>query len=157
NQDRVTKITLPDGRSISYTYDAASNRTGMTTPGGLTAYAYDNANRLTSVVAPGAGTITFGYDAANNRTQRSLPNGIAVNYGYDTLNRLTSVRAQASTSTLASYTYTLGPAGNRTKVVEADGTTVAWSYNDAYRLLSETQTALGGAVVAQASYTYDAG
>jgi YD repeat-containing protein len=37
----------------TYTYDAASNRTGMTDPQGApTTYGYDNLNRLNSLLSP---------------------------------------------------------------------------------------------------------
>jgi len=57
--------------------------------------------------------------------------------------------------TLSSYTYTLGPAGNRTAVTELSGRTVTYTYDDLYRLTNETiandQHGINGAV----SYNYD--
>ena len=41
-------------------------------------------------------------------------------------------------SSLASYSYTLGPAGNRTVVTELGGRTVTYTYDDLYRLTSES-------------------
>ncbi len=34
NQDRAIQVTQPNGQSIAYSYDGASNRVGMTTPAG---------------------------------------------------------------------------------------------------------------------------
>ena len=42
-----------------------------------------------------------------------------------------------SATNLASYAYTLGPAGNRTSVVELSGRNVNYGYDDIYRLTSE--------------------
>lgn len=69
--------------------------------------------------------------------------------------RLTSVYETQGTATRASYAYTLDAAGNRTKAVEADGTTTQWTYGDAYRLTGEATTNPSGAIIAQASYSYD--
>ena len=48
-------------------------------------------------------------------------------------------------SPLASYAYTLGPSGNRTGVTELNGRTVTYTYDDLYRLTSETIAAAQGA------------
>ena len=41
-------------------------------------------------------------------------------------------------SSLASYSYTLGAAGNRTGVTELNGRTVSYTYDNLYRLTSES-------------------
>jgi YD repeat-containing protein len=43
-------------------------------------------------------------------------------------------------SSLVSYSYTLGAAGNRTAVTELSGRTVNYTYDDLYRLTSESIT-----------------
>jgi RHS repeat-associated protein len=81
---------------------------------------------------------------------------------YNALNRLTVMQSTCVTGTgcgapgtpLASYAYTLGPAGNRLSVAELSGRTVNYGYDDLYRLTSETiagATSQNGAV----SYQYD--
>ncbi len=142
NQDRVTKIAVPDGQSIIYGYDPAGNRTAMATAVGTvsasnTIYAYDQDNRLASVIASGIGTIGFAYDNAGNQMQRTLPNGITI----------LSVVVIAPNRR---------PAGNRTKVVEADGSATIWSYNDNAQLLGEARFDPSGTETAQTSYAYDA-
>jgi len=48
----------------SYSYDADSNRTGHTAPGGSTnAYAYDTLNRLSNLTNSWAGSFGFSYAA----------------------------------------------------------------------------------------------
>src|SRR2546422_7695281 len=94
----TTGYTFLTGRTFtaSYSYDAASNRTGFTDPeGGASAYAYDTVNRLTTLTPPAAyGTGSFGlsYDALSRRTQMTRPNGVNSNYTYDSLSRLVSDR-----------------------------------------------------------------
>jgi YD repeat-containing protein len=68
---------------------------------------------------------------------------------YDALNRLTNLGVVRQTyrdfqgvthpqTSLLSYGYTLGAAGNRTSVTELSGRTVSYGYDDLYRLISET-------------------
>ncbi len=156
NRDRLTRITLPDGQMMAYTYDAVGNRLSLTTPAGATTYTYDQANRLISATAPGSGTVTYLHDHVGLPTRLDFPNGITIDYGYDSLNRLTSIVQRSGTTPLASYTYTLGSAGNRLGVAELDGRSVQWSYDDAYRLVEEARLNSSGTVISQTTYTYDA-
>jgi YD repeat-containing protein len=80
------------------------------------------------------------------------PNSVQTTYAYNTLNRLTNVTVGAS-STLASYAYTLGPAGNRTQVTEMGGRQVSYTYDALYRLTGETIA--GGSVNGVIGYQYD--
>jgi RHS repeat-associated protein len=142
NQDRLTQIVQPGG-TIGYSYDANSNRLSMTTPAGNTTYSYDAANQLTSVGDGGSVPLAqMVYDKVGQLTSRTLSNGLTVTYGYDALNRLTSVADMQGATTLASYQYQLGAAGNRLSATETSstGSTITqWTYDDAYRLTNETR------------------
>jgi len=59
-------------------------------------------------------------------------------------------------SPLASYAYSLGAAGNRTAVTELSGRTVNYTYDDLYRLTSESIANDPHGVNGSASYSYDA-
>ncbi len=152
--DRLLSRTDPDGTVISYLYDLAGNRTAVTTPVGVTTTAYDALNRPQTVTAPGGGVTGTTYDAMGNRATLTLPNGNVTTYAYDSLNRLTLAETRmADASLLASYAYTLAPAGNRTGLVEAhSGRSVAYAYDALYRLTSENIDS-GARTIA---YTYDA-
>jgi RHS repeat-associated protein len=151
-------------------------------------YTYDQANQLATVTdnaaptgdRPGTGTTTYRYDAAGNPTGYVFPNGVQTADSYDSLNRLTAVTISNATTMLASYAYTLGPAGNRLSVTELSGRHVDYGYDKLYRLTSEaissdptvsdngtiqyTYDAVGNRLtrnstttaVPSASYTYDA-
>jgi len=56
------------------------------------------------------------------------------------LNRLTNVSSVAGpqSSVIASFSYEIGAAGNRTAVTELSGRHVDYTYDDLYRLKSET-------------------
>lgn len=56
---------------------------------------------------------------------------------HNSLNRLTTT-VNTLASQLASYSYTLGPAGNRTAVAELGGRAVNYAYDNLYRLTSES-------------------
>ncbi len=137
----------------SYTYDAASNRTGFTAPDGSTStYSYDTLSRLSGLGNSWAGTFGFGYDALSRRTSLNRPNGVNTSYSYDSLSHLLSVLHQAGNTTLdgASYTYDL--VGNRTsKGNYLNGVTSNYSYDPLYQLTQVTQ---GGGTTE--IYSYDA-
>jgi YD repeat-containing protein len=101
---------------------------------------YDALNHL-STVTDASGQTTCGYDDVGNLQSFAYPNDVSSTYNYDTLNRLTQVSSAAQSSPLASYAYTLGPAGNRLTVAELSGRNVVYGYDSMYRLTSETVSA----------------
>jgi len=58
-------------------------------------------------------------------------------------------------SSLASYSYSLAPAGNGTAVTELGGRTVNYTYDDLYRLTSESIANDSHGINGSASYSYD--
>jgi RHS repeat-associated protein len=58
-------------------------------------------------------------------------------FTYDDLNRLKNVSLSRG-STLASYSYTFDPTGNRQSAVELSGRAINWTYDGVYRLTNET-------------------
>ncbi|MBI2767770.1 MAG: hypothetical protein HYX53_17880 [Chloroflexi bacterium] len=72
-------------------------------------------------------------------TTATLPSGTGVvsTYTYDNADRLTAISHDKGGTTLASATYTLDNAGNRTQKVDLAGTET-YSYDNAYRLTSVT-------------------
>ncbi len=153
-RNRVTLITRPDTLTVGYTYDVASQRKTMVTLAGTVSYAYNAGGQLTSVTNPQNGVTSFTYNAVGERATMTQPNGVITTYTYDTLNRLTSLVEKKSTTTLASYTYTLDAAGMRAKVTELGTVTVNWTYDNAYRLLSEIRKT-GTTVNSTTTFTYD--
>ncbi len=161
NRNRLTSIT-PQGAgspSVSYGYDANSNRTSITTGAGTTTYGYDALNRLQTVGNSsqwGSNTASYSYTPVGTRDILTMPNGVQVKYGYDELNRLTGVTHTVGSNIIGKHLYTLGLAGNRTKVVEAGGNSIEWGYDDAYRLTSEIFKSSAGTILTNTAYTYDA-
>jgi RHS repeat-associated protein len=154
--DRLMSKQTPYG-TISYTYDAAGDVTDISSSnqnGAAMAYQYDKLNRLSSVIVAGQSPTVYGYDDVGNLAGYTYPNGVTTALQYDPLNRLTSLASQGPQGAAASYSYTLGAAGNRTGVTELGGRTVSYGYDNLYRLTSETiaNSTFNGTV----GYTYDA-
>ncbi len=153
-RNRLVKRTDPDGHKIEYTYDAASNRTSVTTASGTVNYTFDVRNRLDQVIEGGIVTADYDYDAVSNLVRTTLANGTQEIRSYDDLNRLKYLENHKGDTILSSYSYTLDKVGNRTKVVEHDGSTVDYTYDDLYRLTEEKITdAVNGDRIY--GYTYD--
>ncbi len=162
NMGRLTQATTSyaflTGRNFtaSYSYDAASNRTGFTDPeNGSTSYVYDTLNRLQTLTPPatfsGTGNFGFSYDALSRRTQMTRPNGLKSIYAYDNLSRLLSVLHQSGATTLDGASYTVDNAGNRTsKTDQLAGVASNYTYDPIYELTQVTQ-----GVNTTESYTYD--
>ena len=141
--------------TTSYSYDAASNRSGFTDPeGGNTSYAFDTLNRLQTLTPPAAvsgGNFGFGYDVLSRRTSLTRPNAVNTSYGYDNLSRLLSVTHAKSGTTLDGATYTVDNAGNRlTRTPQPSGAASTYGYDNIYELQSVTQNGS-----TKESYTYD--
>nr|WP_322712654.1 putative Ig domain-containing protein [Nostoc sp. ChiSLP03a]MDZ8213882.1 putative Ig domain-containing protein [Nostoc sp. ChiSLP03a] len=141
-------------RSIGYSYDAASNRTSVTTASSTVNYTFDVRNRLDKVIKDRIVIADYDYDAVSNLERTTFANGTSEIRQYDDLNRLKYLENRKSDTVLSSYIYTLDKAGNRTKVVEHNGRTVDYIYDDLYRLTQEkiTDTFNGNRVY---GYTYD--
>ena len=153
----TTNYSFLTGKTFttSYSYDAASNRTGFIDPeNGSTMYAYDTLNRLQTLTPPAAisaGSFGFSYDVLSRRTQMTRPNNVTTNYAYDNLSRLLSVLHQASGSTIDGASYTVDSAGNRTaKTDQRLALITNYTYDSIYQLLAATQSG-----TTAESYTYD--
>lgn len=156
NVDRLISVTEPNGQVVNYTYDAASNITSINSPAGVIRYSYDAGNRLSSVTDPLGGVTNYAYDIGGRLIQRILPNGVITNQTFDSRDRLLSITHQlGNAAPFESFRYTLGPSGIRLGVQEADGSHTNWSYDDAYRLIRETQVQGNGTVSSDVGYTYD--
>lgn len=156
---RLIRETKASGDILTYTYDAAGNKTSMTTPQGTNTYTYDALNRLATAVDT-TGATTYSYDAVGNLASTAYPNGVTTTNIYNTLNRLIQMTNTGPVGLISSYTYTLGPAGNRLQVVEAGaattGRTVAYAYDTVYRLTQETIDEPGTVNDQTIAYSYDA-
>ncbi|HSS19125.1 MAG TPA: PKD domain-containing protein [Pyrinomonadaceae bacterium] len=161
-RNRLTTKQTPFG-TLSYTYDEAGNllTTRSSNQNGASVdYSYDPLNRLSTVkdnhlIGLNGGLTSYAYDTVGNLQGFEYPNGVTTSYVYDTLNRLATTTVGTPVSALASYSYTLGPSGNRTAVTELSGRTVNYTYDQLYRLTSESITNDPHGVSGSITYSYD--
>ena len=115
--NQLIKYTDPYSKVVSFTYDAAGNKTAVTYPGGnKVSYSYDNANNLKSVTDWLNHTFNYNYDAAGRITQLLYPNGAQCNYGFDNAGRLISkINSLVNNAIISGSTFTLDAIGDRTK------------------------------------------
>ena len=156
SRDRLKQKVTPEG-TLTYTYDLAGDLATVrsSNAGGTSVdYSYDALNRLSTAKDNrlAAGTTTYTYDNAGNLQGYLYPNGVQSGYSYNALNRLTNMTI-AKGSTVASFDYMLGAAGNRTQVTELSGRQVSYTYDALYRL--KTETISGGSINGTIGYQYD--
>jgi RHS repeat-associated protein len=162
-RNRLSTKQTPFG-ALSYNYDETGNlrEVRSSNSNGVSVdYSYDTLNRLSSVkdnniAVLNGGVTNYTYDTVGNMQSYQYPNGITTSYAYNALNRLTTMTAGTPISSLATYSYTLGPSGNRTSVVELGGRSVNYTYDDLYRLTSESITNDPHGANGAISYGYDA-
>src|SRR5439155_15328235 len=148
NATRRSTLTLPNGVTVAYSFDAASQLTGLTyslgqtTLGNLT-YAYDAAGRRTSAGGSFARTrlplavSSTNYNANNQLTQwgtaaltydlnGNLTGDGVNNYSWDSRNQLASITAASGGATIGTFQYdAFGRRASKTVV----GTTTGFLYD----------------------------
>jgi RHS repeat-associated protein len=149
NMADLQKITYPDTKTITYTYDGVGNRATMVDWNGTTTTTYDALNRVTSVAGP-SGTVSYTYDAVGNLASITYPGPKTVAYTYDGANRLKTVTDWDSRVT----TYTYDTAGRTGTFTLPNGVVTTFGYDDANHV-SHVDHALGGTTIAARDYTFD--
>ena len=148
SRDRLLTKAASAG-TLTYTYDPSGNVATIRSSnanGTSLDYAWDAANQLVSVKDNRAGGITTAaYTATGRRDSMSLPNGVGLSYAYDDVDRVTSMGwRRGTTPAFASWAYTFDGRGQRLSATEATGRSVAYGYDAASRLTSETITTIRG-------------
>lgn len=148
----LTRVTFPDNRSISYTYNSLGLRGSMVGPfGDPTFYTYDNRNRLT-----GAGPSTTNLDVAYTYYGNNLIKGITLKNGnksfmtYEGLSLKTLVHQKGNGEELHRFGYSYDGNGN---ITSQTGTQSGSLLNESYTYdsLSRISTASPN----NESYQYD--
>ena len=114
--NRIASYTDSFGNQIAYTYDPAGQLTALTLPGGKTVtYSYDHLHRLSRVSDWQGNFALYRYDSAGYPLSLSVSGGPVTIYQYDSVRNL---RAIVSTgpdgSPVAGYRYGVDANGNRT-------------------------------------------
>jgi YD repeat-containing protein len=155
--NRLTLEQFPNGTSNTYTYDAASNLTGIDDGHGKVTYGYDKANQLTSANDPGASNHTsLTYNNDGQLLTTTYPSGASMVNSYNSLDQLTKVSDNYKTSSGASahlsYAYTYTGSLQNTMTDQA-GNLTTYTY-DALNRLTDAKTVNAG-TTADYRYTLD--
>ncbi len=148
--NRMVRADYSEG-AVTFAYDRAGNRVGVTDQGGTTTFTYDGLSRLTSN-ASDSGTISYEYDPAGNLTVLANPDGTTVRHTYDALNREIGVIDSADLASEVDY----DAAGHKLAEDRPNGTHAAYAYDAGGQIRSIDWTGPDGGVVARFAYTYDA-
>ncbi len=129
----LTKITTPNGRYLTFTYDSSNRITQATDILGRTiTYTYDASGRLWKVTNPMTGVAEYTYDASHRLLTMKEPNGNThVTNTYDANGRV-ATQTQAD-STTYQFAYTLDGNGNvtQTDVTDPRGYVKRFVFNSA--------------------------
>jgi RHS repeat-associated protein len=163
DRDRLETVQRPEG-TLGYGWDAASNLksiTSGTAGAAYMGYTYDVLNRLGTVIDANSEVTTYGYDLNGNLETVALPTGVTATYGYNAVNRLESLVHTKNLATLVSYGYGLNPTGHRRETLEGSAPSeptrsVTYTYDDLWRLKSETIANDPGGNNGTATYLLDA-
>jgi RHS repeat-associated protein len=110
-------------------------------------YDYDKAGNLIQVQDPTTGTTSYTYDAARRVTAVSYPDAKSTTFSYNKVGRFSSINYNYPGGVTATYTY---DQRNRVASITWGGNSIAFSYDPAGNLLSETRSNGTGT-----SYAYD--
>ncbi len=164
----LTTINLPDGKSISFAYDANGNRTSATDQKGkVTTYTYNTRGQVltttnsagavttftyhadgmpASVVDHAGNTTTFTYDGLKRLTQLTHPDASTTKYTYDASDNFLTMTDELGQVTTYNYDKNNRP----TSVQNALGNTTAFAYDAMDRVTSITD-----AMGRQSTMSYD--
>ncbi|WP_340199036.1 FG-GAP-like repeat-containing protein [Ascidiimonas sp. W6] len=167
---RLTKITSPSGKVVTYSYsglvttvndgtktvtttkDAMGNVTRVVDPGGTINYTYfGNGNMKTA--SYGSVTLSQQQDGWGHKTQLSDPSAGTYNYEYNGFGEVTKEIGPKGTTT-----YTYSPTGKITQrkiIGDATNMTTNYTYNSSTKLLTSMSLTSGDGNNSSYSYAYD--
>ena len=123
NLDRLQNYTDVYNKTTAYSYDANSNVTRLTYPGGYKVdYVFDNNNRMTQCkFNNGSKIIVYTYFDDGRLKKMTYPNGTYTDYAYDAAGRMTSlITKKSSGAIICSYNFTLDALGNHVNVTSVE-------------------------------------
>jgi RHS repeat-associated protein len=153
----LVSITYPGGRTLQYGFDGVGNRRAMLDEDiGLTEYSYDAAGNLVSILNQKGELTEIRYDPVGREVRRTTAE-LTIQRMYDAAGRLTfqtnaiDYGPQGAQGTGMGFAALYDNVGNRLSVRHDDGSSVSYSYDNAYQLTGEQYTVPTGDGF---SYTY---
>jgi RHS repeat-associated protein len=144
--NRMTSSTDGAGATVDYEYDLVGHPTKLTYPNGKSVTRdYNAAGSLTSVTDWLGHTTSFAYDADANETGAQYPNSVNASTVYDAADQISSITDTNGASTLASFAYTRDAAGliSGEKADNGSETTSTFTHNTLDQLSSENTNPYG--------------
>lgn len=149
--DRL-KTRTPQGMpTITYEYDLAGRRVGVSTPvvsgdpgSGQFRNAFDSAGRFIREEYPDGKHVSYELDVSGNVTKLFYPDGFFVERAYDELNRLIEIRLNGSTTPEVSISY--DTLSRRARVDFANGTSCEYAYSHDNDLTALQHSFVGSSV-----------
>jgi RHS repeat-associated protein len=162
NRHQMTSISygVPAGvavtPNVSFSYDAAGNRTSMADGLGSVSYAYDQLSRLTSETRTFSGVgsfaLNYSYNLAGELTSITNPWNVQVGYSYDTTGRPTSVSG-VNYGGVSSYVNSISYRAFATKQISyGNNRTLSMGYDNRLR---PTQYSIPGVIQLQYEYGWE--
>lgn len=150
---RLLSTTDPGGHTTSYAYNAAGSLETMTDARGrVHAWAYDLQDRALTLTYPDSSTEEWTYDDVGNKLTRQTRQGQVATFTHDVRNRETGTDwSDGTPDTVRTY----DAAGRLTSTANSHATD-AYTYDDAGRVLTATQTLAGLGSSYVVSYGYNA-
>ncbi|NQX64626.1 EndoU domain-containing protein [Paenibacillus alba] len=137
----LSKVTYPDGRILSYSYDSQGNITSLTDPFGSNSYyGYDSRNRLISV-GSSLEDIEAQYSYYKNNLLNSTrqKNGVTSYFTYDGLQLSTLTQKKSDGSPLNTFSYSsYDNNGNQLTKME-NGVSYSFTYDPLNRIQTSSQ------------------
>jgi RHS repeat-associated protein len=128
--NRMTSATDGAGATVGYEYDLAGHLTKLTYPNGQSVTrSFDPAGNLASLTDWLGHTTHFSYDADTNLSKESYGNGVTAQLAYDNADQITSITDSHGPTQLASFGYTRDPLGQVTSEVSDNGETATTHYS----------------------------
>lgn len=136
--------------SITYSYDEAGNRTGMSDESGDTAYSYDANNRLTIIKKNGQAQISYSYDQIGNIAKVIDSTGTVTVYTYDKASRMETVTFDGG-----KLTYQYDENGNRKALTYDSGVKELYEYDKDNKVITLINKKSSGGEISSYRYSYD--
>ncbi len=154
---RLTKVTDYQNRTVGYEYNSIGEKTKLTYPDGRVAsYSYDEEGKLAAVVGNGEET-SYRYDEFGRLVNKSFANGVMQEYTYLPGGNLHSMESHDKEGVLDKYFYTYDNTGlisginRKRRGLDAVSGQYDYKYDAIGRL---TESSLNGQV--KSAYEYDA-
>lgn len=150
-QNRLIKVTAPDGGMTLIAYDAEGQIASVTDPRGIpTSYLYNGLGQVTKRISRDTGTTDYVYDSAGRLYSEQRANGAVITYGWDALDRPTTRTSGGASQT---FTYDQGAygKGRLTTMTDATGQT-SYTYAPDGQLTQQVNTVYGATYTTGWSY-----